>query len=193
MKVDYVAKAARLAAATTLSVIALSAFTLTALPIPAQAAGGHGTSHGNAAHGAPGNAADVTRTIEIKMFDNYYEPEELSIKEGETVRFIVTNAGEFLHEFSIATAAMHKAHAPEMMMMMEHGVLEPDRVNWAAAEQMQASMGHGMHKEGNSVLVEPGKTGEIIWTFPQHAELEFACNIPGHYDAGMTGPIRLSH
>ncbi len=188
MKNQHVAKVARIAAAMTLSALISSAVT-----VSAQAAGGHGTGHGNAAHGAPGNAANATRTIEIKMFDNYYEPEELSVKEGETVRFIVTNAGEFLHEFSIATAAMHKAHAPEMMMMVEHGVLEPERVNWAAAEQMQASMGHGMHNEGNSVLVEPGKTGEITWTFPQHAELEFACNIPGHYDAGMMGPIRLSH
>lgn len=157
-----------------------------------QAAGSHGTGHG-VNTGKPGTVANVSKTINVTMHDNYYEPADLTIKEGETVRFVVKNAGEFVHEFNIATAAMHKAHAPEMMMMLEHGVLEPDRINWEAAKAMQASMGHGMHDEPNSLLLEPGKSGEIIWTFPEHVDLEFACNVPGHYDAGMMGKIKLTH
>ena len=51
----------------------------------------------------------------------------------------------------------------------------------------------GMHDEANSVLLEPGKSGEVIWTFPEHAELEFACNVPGHYETGMHGKVKLSH
>lgn len=176
-----------------LAVALAAALPVSALTLPAFAAGEHGGGHGAGPHGAPGNVGDVSRTIEITMHDNYYEPEALDIEEGQTVRFVVTNAGELVHEFSIATAEMHKAHAPEMMMMMEHGVLEADRINWEAAKQMQDTMGHGMHQEGNSILLEPGKTGEIIWKFPKHAELEFACNVPGHYDAGMTGSFRLSH
>ena len=80
-----------------------------------------------------------------------------------------------------------------MAMMMDHGVLEVDRINWEAAEAMQASMGHGMHEESNSILLEPGQTAELVWTFPEHAKLEFACNVPGHYDAGMVGEIDLTH
>jgi uncharacterized cupredoxin-like copper-binding protein len=53
--------------------------------------------------------------------------------------------------------------------------------------------GHGMHNEPNSKLLEPGRSGEIIWTFPKLADLEFACNIPGHYDSGMVGKIKLMH
>jgi uncharacterized cupredoxin-like copper-binding protein len=154
--------------------------------------GGHGMMH-DMKIGQPGDPAKVSRTIEITMYDNYYEPESLDIKEGETIRFVVKNAGEFVHEFNIATAAMHEAHRPEMMMMVEHGVLEPDRINQEAAKAMQASMGHGMHKEGNSVLLEPGKSGEIVWTFPDDADLEFACNVPGHYETGMHGTVKLSH
>ncbi len=161
-------------------------------PNASQAAGSHGTGHG-VNTGKPGTVANVTKTVNVTMYDNYYEPAGLTFKEGETVRFVVKNAGEFVHEFNIATAAMHKAHAPEMMMMLEHGVLEADRINWEAAKVMQASMGHGMHDESNSVLLEPGKSGEIIWTFPAHADLEFACNVPGHYDAGMMGKITLTH
>ncbi len=173
-------------------------FSIFVATTPAIAGAGVGTKdhghHGNAAKtGEPGDAANVTRTITVKMFDNYYEPEEISVKEGETVRIVVENAGELVHELNIATAEMHKAHGPEMMMMMEHGVLEGDRINWEAAKKMQASMGHGMHKDANSVLLEPGKSGEIIWKFPTDAKLEFACNVPGHYDAGMVGKIKLSH
>ena len=183
MKIKSVAFAAVLAAS-----LPLSAFS-----IPAFAAGEHGGDQGAGPHGAPGNLGEVSRTIKIIMHDNYYEPASTEVEEGQTVRFEVTNAGEFVHEFNIATAEMHKAHAPEMMMMMEHGVIEADRINLEAAKQMQATMGHGMHEEGNSVLLEPGKTGEVIWKFPEHAAIEFACNVPGHYDSGMVGKIKLSH
>ena len=176
------------------SSLVLSAF-ITSIVIaisPLQAAGSHESGHGGKT-GEAGKAADVSQTVTVTMFDNYYEPTGLSFKEGETVRFIIKNAGEFVHEFNIATSAMHKAHAPEMMMMVEHGVLEADRINWEAAKAMQASMGHGMHNEANSLLLEPGKSGEIIWKFPKHAKLEFACNVPGHYDSGMMGEIKLTH
>jgi uncharacterized cupredoxin-like copper-binding protein len=176
-------------------VAATIALTIPTAIAPALAAGSHAKGHGadGVDIGKPGTAADAARTVEIVMYDNYYEPENLTLKEGETVRFVIKNAGEFVHEFNIATAKMHVAHQPEMMMMMEHGVLEPDRINWEAAKKMQATMGHGMHDEPNSVLLEPGKSGEIVWTFPAHAELQFACNIPGHYDSGMQGEIKLSH
>jgi len=176
----------------TLRSLSLLAVVLSAAVATAHAAGSHG--HGkNAATGQPGDPAKASRTIEVQMFDNYYEPESLSIKEGETVRFIVHNKGALVHEFNIATAGMHVAHQPEMMMMVEHGVLKGDRIDHDAAKAMQASMGHGMHEEPNSVLLEPGKSGEIVWTFPKHAELQFACNVPGHYDAGMQGEIKLTH
>jgi uncharacterized cupredoxin-like copper-binding protein len=160
----------------------------------AHAAGSHDAGHGKGADiGQPGDPARVSRSIEVQMFDNYYEPESLSVKEGETVRFVIHNKGALVHEFSIATAEMHVAHQPEMLMMVEHGVLQGDRIDHDAAKAMQASMGHGMHEEPNSVLLEPGASGEIIWKFPKHAELEFACNVPGHYDAGMLGDIELTH
>jgi len=155
---------------------------------------GHAHGHGGMTEtGGPGDPSLVTTTIDVVMYDNYYEPEEIAVKEGETVRFIIKNAGNLVHEFNIATAAMHEAHGPEMAMMVDHGVLQPDHINWDAAKAMQATMGHGMHEEANSILLEPGQSGEIIWEFPEHIELEFACNIPGHYDSGMMGEINLTH
>ena len=56
-------------------------------------------------------------------------------------------------------------------------------------------MGHGMHDDPNSVLLEPGKSGEIVWTFPKDADvaIEFACNVPGHYQSGMVGSVAIDH
>jgi len=141
--------------------------------------------------GKASDASNVTRTVEIAMHDNYFDVEKLSVKKGETIRFVITNAGAFVHEFNIGTKAMHAAHGVKMSMMMRHGALEPDRINH---NKMNMSGGKAMrHDDPNSVLLEPGKTAEIIWKFPDTAvvDLEFACNVPGHYDAGMVGNVHF--
>ncbi|GAB5470539.1 MAG: hypothetical protein Kilf2KO_35690 [Rhodospirillales bacterium] len=108
------------------------------------------------------------------------------------MRFLIQNRGELVHEFAIATPAMHHAHQEEMQMMMDHGVLHAFHIDREAAKAMQSSMGHGLHDEPNSVLLEPGQVGEVVWTFPASGELEFACNVPGHYDAGMVGKLNVN-
>ena len=157
--------------------------------------GGHGGGHGHAmAIGEPGVAAKVDRTITITMSDNYFEPEEIKVKEGETIRFVVINKGEFLHEFNIGTEDMHAAHQKEMAMMAEHGMITPTGVDH---DKMKMDHGDGKlmmaHDDPNSVLLAPGKKGEVIWRFTKKTDLEFACNVPGHYDSGMMGPIEFKH
>ena len=175
-----------------LSIVALLSVFLISIETFAAGEGSHG--HGKSENiGSPGVQSEATKTVKIAMFDNYFQPKSLQFKEGETVQFIVKNSGEFVHEFNIATKDMHKSHGPEMLMMIEHGVIEADKINWDAAKSMQKKLGHGMHNEPNSVLLEPGETAEIVWTFPTHALLEFACNVPGHYESGMVGKIKLTH
>jgi uncharacterized cupredoxin-like copper-binding protein len=164
----------------------LAACGLIAATAPALADLGHSAAR---KVGEPGKAAQATRTIVVDMYDSYYEPKSIAVKEGETVRFVVRNAGELLHEFSVATPEMHAAHRPEMMAMMESGMLEADRVNHMAGGMKGAKM----HDDPNSILLEPGQSGDIVWRFPRDGKLEFACNIPGHYESGMVGKIRLTH
>lgn len=164
-------------------------------------AGGHHGASG--AIGMPGKASNVTRTIVVTMRDNLYQPKTISVNPGETIRFKITNKGEFLHEFGLGTAAMHAAHQKEMLVMMEHGMIEADRINHARMKMDHgAGMNHGAgisngagmkmsHDDPNSILLEPGKSGEIIWTFANPAKLEFACNVPGHYESGMVGAIKF--
>ena len=76
-----------------------------------------------------------------------------------------------------------------MMMMVDHGVLEPDKIN---RDKMMMKMPNGEtmeHNDPNSVLLEPGKTGEVIWKFSKKGGLEIGCNVPGHYDAGMVSTV----
>ena len=143
--------------------------------------------------GERGDPAKVSRTVEIIMKDNYYEPEEIDAKAGETVRFVIKNQGEFLHEFNIGTAAMHAEHQKEMAMMMEHGMITPTKIDHERMK-MDHGGGHSMnHDDANSVLLEPGQSGELVWKFAKSGKLEFACNLPGHYDSGMMGPIHMGH
>ncbi len=164
-----------------------------ALPLPKAALADAGHSHGGASIGEPAKASAKTRTVKVTLGDSYYEPESVQVRAGETVRFVLTNEGQLLHEFNIGTAAMHAEHQKEMAMMVEHGMLTATGVD----EKMMnmdhsgmAGMGHGMkHDDPNSALVEPGQTKELVWKFTEATELEFACNMPGHYDAGMVGKV----
>lgn len=180
---------------TTAFAAALIAFA--SIPLaPVQAAPGHagGHGHGSAAIGEPGKATEASRTVTIVMGDNYYEPERIEVSGGETIRFIVQNKGEFLHEFNIATPEMHAAHQKEMAVMFEHGMLTPTGIDREMMKMDHAKTGMSQsmsHDDPNSVLLEPGQSAELIWTFPSSGALEFACNIPGHYETGMVGDVRL--
>ena len=139
--------------------------------------------------GEKGKLSEVSRTIEIKMYDNYYEPKEIKIKKGETIKFIVHNYGELVHEFNIATKEMHIKHQPEMMKMVENEILFADRIDKKKMKEM-AKKDHSMgHSHSNSVLLEPNQSAELIWKFSTDTNLEAACNVPGHYESGMVANI----
>ena len=142
--------------------------------------------------GEKGKLSEVNRTIEIKMYDNYFEPKEIILKKGETIKFIVINYGELVHEFNIATKEMHIKHQPEMMKMVENQILLADKIDKKKMKEM-AKKDHSMaHSHSNSVLLEPNEIGEIIWKFSTNAILEGACNVPGHYEIGMVADIKIN-
>ena len=142
--------------------------------------------------GMKGKASDVSKTIKVDMYDNYYDPKTINVKKGETVRFVVENKGVLVHEFNIATMMMHKKHGPEMLDMMKNGILLPNKINKEKMKQM-AKMNHKMaHSHSNSVLLEPKQKAELIWKFTSNAELFGGCNVPGHLEAGMISKININ-
>jgi len=142
--------------------------------------------------GMKGKVSEVSKTIKIDMYDNYYKPKIINVKKGETVRFVVENKGLLVHEFNIATMKMHKKHGPEMLDMMKNGILLPNKINKKKMKQM-AKMNHKMaHSHSNSVLLEPKQKAELIWKFTSNVRLFGGCNVPGHLEAGMISKININ-
>ena len=141
--------------------------------------------------GSKGKESEVSRTIKVVMYDNYYEPSSFQIKAGETIKFEVENAGKLVHEFNIANKMMHIKHQPEMLKMAENGILlafSIDKEKMKKMAKMDKSMGHS---HSNSVLLEPKQKGNIIWKFDDAVNIEVACNVPGHYQAGMIAKVNI--
>lgn len=155
------------------SVVALAALLL---PLPAW-------SHGDAAHkgaaarraisteekpfGREGDPKNAARIVNVDMSDKMrFSPASLTIRQGETVRFVVKNSGRIMHEMVIGTMRELKEHAD---LMKKHPGME--------------------HDEPYMAHVAPGKTERIVWQFTKPGEFHYGCLIPGHFEAGMVGRI----
>ena len=141
--------------------------------------------------GSKGKLSEVDRIIEVKMYDNYYEPKSFNIKKGETIKFEVINEGNLVHEFNIANAMMHKKHQPEMLRMVENEILLADSIDKEKMKKMAKIDKSMAHSHSNSVLLVPSEKGSIIWKFDNAVNIEIACNVPGHYDVGMIAKVTL--
>jgi uncharacterized cupredoxin-like copper-binding protein len=120
--------------------------------------------------GIAGDAKAAKKTIEIGMTDNMrFTPDRIEVRQGDTVKFVVKNSGQVMHEFVIGTKKENDKHA-ELM------------VKFPNMEHDEPYMAH----------VAPGKTGEIVWTFNRPGDFDFACLIAGHYQAGMVGKIKVA-
>ena len=121
------------------------------------------------AWGIAGDAKAVKKTINFTMSDAMrFTPDRIEVKQGETVKLVLHNSGKQLHEMVIGTKKDLEEHAA---LMLKFPNME--------------------HEEPHMAHVPAGKTGEIIWTFNKPGDFDFACLVAGHYQAGMTGKIRV--
>lgn len=153
----------------------LAGFSLTSWAGEGPAGHTHGHAHTHAhvgeetAIGQPGDVAKVGRTITIDMADNMrFTPSNLQVRQGETVRLVIRNKGKVRHELSLGTQK-------DLLKHLEAMKKYPDME----------------HDEPNSVTLDPSKQGEIVWQFTRAVTVHFACLIPGHYEAGMKGSVRV--
>jgi uncharacterized cupredoxin-like copper-binding protein len=117
--------------------------------------------------GIAGDAKAARRTVEVGMSDAMrFTPDRIDVRQGETVRFVVRNGGQVMHEFVIGTKAENDRHAE---LMMKFPTME--------------------HDEPYMAHVAPGKTGEMGWQFTKAGEFYYGCLIPGHFEAGMLGKV----
>ncbi len=139
-----------------------------AAPAATGSAHDHGAATAETAYGRPGDAKKVSRTVTIRMSDAMrFTPSVVNVRQGETIRFVVRNEGRQKHEMVIGTAAELKEHAEAMKK-------HPD-------------MEHEDHPQ--AVHLNAGRRGSIVWQFTKAGGFDFACLLPGHFDAGMVGRI----
>lgn len=120
--------------------------------------------------GEPGKAGAVTREIAVTMAEKMrFLPGSIAVKRGETVRFVVKNDDIEPHEFMLGELTALKEHAEHMR---KHPTMQ--------------------HDEPNAITLLPGQKGELVWRFTHAGTVDFACLIPGHFEAGMKGDIKVA-
>ncbi len=129
-------------------------------------------SHGNMKFsvGEPGKGIP-DRSISVSMRDTMrfvFEPALGELRHGETIGFEVRNDGQIQHEFSIGNAEDQVKHALMMKKM-------PDM----------------KHNDPNTVSLTPGESATLSWKFMGKETVVFACNIPGHFEAGMKNVLAI--
>jgi uncharacterized cupredoxin-like copper-binding protein len=121
------------------------------------------------AFGREGDPERAKRVVRVGLADTMrFTPVELTVKRGETVKFVVRNNGKVKHEMVIGTLEELKAHAE---MMKKHPGME--------------------HDEPHMAHVAPGKSETLVWQFTKTGTFYFGCLEPGHFEAGMVGQIRV--
>ena len=137
---------------------------------------GHDDGHAMEGHkmsavGMPAEkGAKANKTVTVHMMDTmkFNFSGLKGIEEGDIVKFIVMNKGKIPHEFGIGSVEEQVAH-----------------------RNMMKSMPGMKHEDGSTVSVEPGKSKELVWQFIGDATAQFACNVPGHFEAGMHAEVEL--
>lgn len=120
--------------------------------------------------GMPAKGAKPDKVVHVLLADDMTIKfkKEVQIEPNDVVQFVVVNVGKIDHEFTIGSA----------QEQLEH-------------REMMRKMPHHNHDSGNAVTVQPGKAKQLLWHFHGEDTVEFACNIPGHAEAGMVKKVSL--
>jgi uncharacterized cupredoxin-like copper-binding protein len=119
-----------------------------------------------------GGGAKADRSVAVTMRDLRFEPDRLEVKAGETVEFVFTNAGASEHEAVIGE---------EKLQMSQE----------AGGSDSHAGGHHGSMKVSRVVL-SPGRTGTLTYTFDDPGEVLIGCHVPGHWAAGMKATLTVT-
>jgi uncharacterized cupredoxin-like copper-binding protein len=115
-----------------------------------------------ASRGAAARATDGT--FDITIHYSTFDPADLAVEPGETVRFVLRNTDPIDHEFILGDEQVQRVHE-------------------------EGTEAHHPPRPGE-VSVPAGETVATTYTFPETSgELIFGCHLPEHYDFGMRGIV----
>ena len=117
---------------------------------------------------ACGGGSTSKQPVDVTVTETEFSLESsmTTFEVGVPYHFIVTNNGTVNHEFDI---------------------MPPEPANTPENQVQQESLARLTQDE-----LPPGTTATLDYTFTKAypaGSLEFACHVPGHYDAGMHTPI----
>jgi uncharacterized cupredoxin-like copper-binding protein len=127
-------------------------------------------NHERFSAGEPGDPQKPSRIVKVTMLEDgkrmQFDPPSIEVQLGEQVRFELFNEGSEYHEFVLSTHAENRKHAEVMKKFpnMEHN-------------------------DPNAKRLSALSSDELLWKFTRRGEFEYACLIPGHFQAGMHGKI----
>ena len=152
----------------------------------------HGSedSHDQPANALMQSAMEVTRTIQVDMNDSMrFTPDVLQVAAGEAVKLVVHNSGKLPHEMVLGSEAALKAHAVEMQKLAAKSTGQASGHASGHADEHH----HGAGNDFIELSVNPGETKEWVIRFDKAQTLQMACLIPGHFEAGMKGQLRVEN
>jgi uncharacterized cupredoxin-like copper-binding protein len=105
------------------------------------------------------------RTVELTVHHSKFSLEELQVRPGETIRFVLRNTDPIPHELIVGDESVQAVHE-------------------AGTEA------HHADRPGE-VSVAPGATAVTTYRFGSAGRLLFGCHLPGHWAYGMKGTITI--
>ncbi len=116
--------------------------------------------------GAGCSAGPRERTVEVTVRHSRFSVDELVVRPGETVRFVLRNTDPIPHELIVGDQTVQDVH--------EAG-----------------SEAHHRNSPGE-VSVAPGAMAVTTYRFGRAGSpVLFGCHLPGHWAYGMRGTIRV--
>ena len=127
--------------------------------------GGGGVGAGPRLGSGPEALGPGEVTVTLSVEHSAFEPTELRVVEGTTVRFVVDNSDPIGHELIVGPPDVHARH--------ESGT-------------------HAQHPPvAGEVSVGPNAEAATRYRFDEPGTVEFACHLPRHYAYGMHGTVEV--
>jgi len=103
--------------------------------------------------------------VGVIVDDFVVRPQRTTFRVGETYIFAVGNEGAAVHEFVIEPAGK-------------------------VDEPLESEI-NGQKRESEVEDIAPGETDVLEWTFTEPGRYQFACHVPGHFEAGMVIEVEV--
>jgi uncharacterized cupredoxin-like copper-binding protein len=116
--------------------------------------------------GCSSRAETGERTVVIAVHHSRFQPAEVTVAAGSTVRFVVHNTDPIDHELILGDLAVQQWH--ERGTDAHHA--GPGQVSVPAGQE---------------------RTTTVTFGYTGAGQLEYACHLPGHYAYGMRGVVRV--